>query len=210
MASDPKLFEKKALWIMPKLMADFQFTELDAAASVGNLGHESGGFKHFQELNPIVPGSRGGFGWAQWTGPRRKAFEAYCKRNNLDPYSDFANYAYLFIELTTTEKKTVPAVKAGKTLMEKVKAFELNFERAHPRYKHYDSRLKYAERALAAFRAAKPVTPVSTPVKEPTPAPEPTTVIVEHNGPGKKIAYGTGIAAIIISIITALAQFFGD
>ena len=46
-----------------------------------------------------MAGSRGGFGWAQWTGPRRREFEAYAKENNLDPKSDEANYGFLVHEL---------------------------------------------------------------------------------------------------------------
>ena len=33
------------------------------------------------------PGAKGGWGWAQWTGKRRRQFEAYVKEHNLDPYS---------------------------------------------------------------------------------------------------------------------------
>lgn len=148
------LFTQKAPSIMRKLMADFALTDEDAAAIVGNLGHESGGFKFLQEKKPLVPGSKGGYGWAQWTGPRRRAYEAYCKRNNLDPASDKANYGFLWVELTTTEKAAVPAVKRAVGLAAKVKAFELAFERAG--IKHYDSRVKYAGWALAAYHAEQP------------------------------------------------------
>lgn len=58
---------------------------LSAAAIIGNAGHESGGFKDLQEKKPLVKGSRGGYGIMQWTGPRRREYEDYCDRNNLDP-----------------------------------------------------------------------------------------------------------------------------
>jgi hypothetical protein len=172
---DMTLFSEKAPGIMVLLMQDFDMDMPSAAAIVGNLGHESGGFKFLQELKPMVPGSRGGWGWAQWTGPRRRQFESYVKRNNLDPASDFANYAFLHVELTTTEKRAVPAVKNAKTLAQKVKAFEMSFERAG--IKHYPRRNKYASQARAAFKiaypyglpSAKKVYPVGLPTPETMP-----------------------------------------
>ena len=93
-------FETDAPWAMDKLIADFGFSVEDAAAIMGNAGHESIGFTTLQEIKPVVKGSAGGFGWFQWTGPRRRLFEAYCKRNGLNPTSREANYAYLFVELS--------------------------------------------------------------------------------------------------------------
>ena len=64
--------------IGPRLVADlardFNLTPAQAAGIAGNLAHETGGFKHMQEIQPMIPGSRGGYGFAQWTGPRRRAF----------------------------------------------------------------------------------------------------------------------------------------
>src|SRR5207237_660573 len=76
---------------------------------LGNIGHECGGFRLMQELRPTS--GRGGFGWVQWTGPRRVAFEKFCDDNGLEPTSDAANYRFLKLELQTTEKATVPAMK---------------------------------------------------------------------------------------------------
>lgn len=158
MATD-SLYREKAPGIMALLMADFGLDAEGAAAILGNLGHESGGFKFLQEKQPLVPGSEGGYGWAQWTGPRRRAYEAYVERNGLDPASDKANYGWLWVELKGDEAKAVPAVKAAGTLYEKVVAFELAFERAG--VKAYDSRLSWANKALAAFHAAGDPAPVA-------------------------------------------------
>lgn len=167
-----ELFETKAPWIMNLLSRDFDLTIEEAAAILGNIGHESGGFKYFQEIKPVVPGSRGGFGWCQWTGPRRVAFEAYCKRNNLSPFSDRANYGFLFTELKGSERAAIPALQASDDLEEGVRAFESKFERAG--VKHYPSRYQWARRALAAWqknqRATAPwaaVEPVTPPDYEP-------------------------------------------
>jgi hypothetical protein len=127
------VFRAKAPGIMAKLLSDFPITPLDAAAILGNLGHECVGFTKLQEMKPTVPGSRGGYGWAQWTGPRRRAFEAWCSKHDKDPASDEANYAWLFLELKGIEGTEGAAI--GKTLKAadldaKVEAFEKAFLRA--------------------------------------------------------------------------------
>lgn len=157
------LFVTKAPKVMSDLMRDLpQLSDEDAAAIVGNLGHESGGFATLQEIVPTVKGSRGGYGWAQWTGPRRKAFEAWCASVGLSPASDAANYGFLLVELRGTEKRAIPAVMKAAGLEAKVKAFELAFERAG--VKHYPSRNSYAAQALAAFRGQDVPASVTKPV----------------------------------------------
>jgi hypothetical protein len=143
-------FIEKSPSIMKLLMADFGLSEEQAAGIVGSLGHESAGFTAFQEVNPR--GGRGGWGWAQWTGPRRVQFEAYCARNHLDPKSDKANYGWLFFELKGSEKGAIDALKKTTTLKTAVRAFERSFERAG--VPAYASRERWAQRALDAFHAA--------------------------------------------------------
>ena len=79
--------------IRDKLAADLNISPDAAAGIVGNFQAESG-IKGVDEKNPTVPGSRGGTGWAQWTGPRRVEFENWAKANNLDPKSDAANLGF--------------------------------------------------------------------------------------------------------------------
>lgn len=147
------IFDSKAPGIMRGLMKDLSIDTASAAAILGNLGHESGGFRFLQEKKPLVKNSKGGYGWAQWTGPRRKSFEAYCDAQGLDPASDAANYGYLVLELRGSEKGAISALKKARSLDAKVKAFEANFERADPKYKHYPERLSWAERALRLYNA---------------------------------------------------------
>lgn len=174
-----RTFRAKAAGIMAQLMGDFPISAEDAAAIVGNLGHECAGFTLLQETKPVVAGSRGGYGWAQWTGPRRRAYEAYCARTGKDPASDEANYAYLWIELKGiegSEGKAIEKTRAAKGLDAKVEAFELAFLRAG--VKHYPSRKKYARIAWACWeiegkpvkRASKPELdgPASQPIKKST------------------------------------------
>ena len=160
-------FRATAPGVMTLLMQDFGLDETSAAAILGNLGHESNGFTNLQEIRPTVKGSRGGYGWAQWTGPRRRDFEAYCDRNKLSPSSNKANYGFLFTELKGDEKAAIPAVKNAVGLEAKVIAFEKAFLRAG--IKHYPSRHEWAMRALVAFKASPEPAPKPIPIPAPVP-----------------------------------------
>ena len=68
-----------------------------------NFRDESGLDPSINERNPTVPGSRGGYGLAQWTGPRRQALEAYAAQRGL-PVSDIGLQAdFLMTELQGPE-----------------------------------------------------------------------------------------------------------
>jgi hypothetical protein len=202
MADTYALFRKKAPVIMRKLMKDFGLDDVGAAAIVGNLGHESAGFRFLQEIKPLIPGSRGGYGWAQWTGPRRRSFESWCADKKLDPASDEANYGFLCYELRNTETTAIPALRRAGDLRGKVVAFELGFERASEHHKGYGSRMKYAEIALAEYRKA----PVPPAVKK-------TIGTVAAGGAAATAAKGNGFdtqTAIIVGlgVLVALAIAF--
>lgn len=168
-------FRSVAPTYMRLLLTDFPMLGVeDAAAVFGNAGHESKGLTDDQEDKPVVKGSRGGLNWMQWTGPRRKAMEAYCARNKLDPASDIAAYKWLFLELKGAEKKAIPALLKATTLEQKVIAFEKAFLRAG--VKHYPSRQQWATVALDAFTDT-----IGQPA--PAPAPEPPTPVEEYEEP---------------------------
>lgn len=97
------------------LQKDFGLSPGAAAGVAGNLAHESGDFKTLQEINPTVAGSRGGYGWAQWTGPRRRAYEGWAKQQGLDPSSPEANYGFLSHELRNTPESSVISALQGVT-----------------------------------------------------------------------------------------------
>ncbi len=184
-------FDDMAPGLMNLLMRDFpEWGPEDAAADLGNAGHECAGFEDLVEKTSEW-GGEGGIGWYQWTGqtpnnPRRRDFEDYCRRNGFDRFSDKANYGYHFVELRGSEKAAIAKTKKAVGLDAKVEAFELSYERAGA--KHYDSRKAYARRALSAWQknpsapipawaGGKPVEPVSP--KPPTPAPKPVETPVE-------------------------------
>jgi hypothetical protein len=62
-----------------------------------------------QELNPVVPGSRGGAGWSMWTGPRRRDFENFTGGDTTSPE---ANYAYLVHDLQQNYPQVLAKLKA--------------------------------------------------------------------------------------------------
>ena len=92
------------------LKTDFGLSDVQAAALVGNLVVETGNFKTLQEVNPTVKGSRGGYGIAQWTGPRRVAYESWAKQNKLPIDSYEANYGFLKEELTNKQAGTIESI----------------------------------------------------------------------------------------------------
>ena len=52
----------------------------------------------------------------------------------------------------TFHKKAIAAMKEKSDLFGAVVAFEQIFEVAHPDFKHYESRMKYAQIALSEFQ----------------------------------------------------------
>lgn len=192
------IFTTKAPWIMRRLMSGFALKDFHAAGIVGNLGHETGGFEKLQEIKPTVAGSKGGYGWAQWTGPRRRAYEAWCAAHKLNPASDDANFGYLSVELNGEYASAIAAVKRTTSLRAASDAFERTFEKAG--VPALESRAKWAQRALDAYRASQDAAPEPVPAPLPpipdyvptTSAPSPTT--------GKKLGLWGSISAAFASV----------
>lgn len=132
--------------LLADLQRDFNLTPEQAAGVVGNLAHETGGFTQMQELNPTVPGSRGGYGYAQWTGPRRRAFEAWTQENGLDPNSYEANYGFLAHELRNTpEGRVLADLRNAPDVTSAAQTFSEQFLR--PGTPRMDSRINFAQQA---------------------------------------------------------------
>jgi hypothetical protein len=142
-----RTFDAKAPEIANRLQADFQLEPHQVAGILGNLGHESGGFTQMQERGQGA--GRGGWGWAQWTGPRRRQFEEYAATNKLDPASDEANYGFLRHELRNRESGAIDALRRTRTREEATATFEHHFERAG--VTALQSRLRWADRAAKAM-----------------------------------------------------------
>jgi hypothetical protein len=147
----------------PRTMLDLGLTDVQAAAIWGNLGHESGGLVQLQEQGHSS--GRGGWGLAQWTGPRRHAMEAWCHQHGKSP-SDFeANYDYLIVELKGAERGAVSALKQHHDISGATNAFMRTFER--PGIPALAHRVTWANLALSAIRHAHGQAP------SPAPAPKP-------------------------------------
>jgi Phage tail lysozyme len=144
------LFEDTCRLVIPKLMEEFGWENFQAAGCMGNLGHESGGLEELREVAFLHTPARGGYGWAQWTGPRARRFLRYCEVNKLDWHSEQANYGYLVNELHEDYSHTVGAVAKTKTLIAATVAFERGYEAAG--ILSMNSRIHWAEIALASVR----------------------------------------------------------
>src|SRR5215203_4414199 len=98
-------FQERAPTVMAQLMKYLPPLDVEGAAAIlGNLYAESR-MTAINEAKPTVAGSRGGYGWAQWTGSRRLAAERFWAERKLDPKSDAAQLAFLIHELQGAEKR---------------------------------------------------------------------------------------------------------
>lgn len=152
-------FKQNAPILVERLMKDLGVDRTQALAIVGNLGHESIGLQAgIQEINPLPHSGRGGLGWAQWTGPRRVAFENFLKQNNMAANDPEANYQFLLNEANGSHKSAFDALRSHNDLRRATIDFENRFENAHINHKGYDSRIKYAQMADALHSRFTPPT----------------------------------------------------
>lgn len=142
------LFQTKAPLIARKLMQDLALKDYQACGILGNIGAECQGFTRMQEVRPIA--GRGGLGWCPWTGPRRRAYEAWCAALRLDPLSDDANYRFLVGEMLGDERKALARLRLSKTLEEAALVFLNRYERAG--IPHFPERVRFAQIAMDALK----------------------------------------------------------
>lgn len=146
-----RLFRGKAPVIMKLLMDDFDLTFVQAAAILGNLGHECDMFRAFHERGQKM--GKGGYGWAQWTGSRRKKFFEWAANNGgvFTWQDDATNYGYLKHELENEMQGAIVALKKEATLPGAVRAFEKHFERAASGKQNYENRELLARIAMEEY-----------------------------------------------------------
>lgn len=142
-------FAAQGRWVIDRLMADLALTENQAAGIVGNLGYESSGFRELREYGQ--PEGQGGYGWAQWTGPRRVLFLGWCMPGK-DWRSDAANYGFLVYELRGAYAYVVDELRHKTSLEDCVFLVGVKYETpAGTTPTHlpgYSARLAYARHAL--------------------------------------------------------------
>ncbi|WP_288950422.1 phage tail tip lysozyme [uncultured Paracoccus sp.] len=86
-----------------------------AQAFVVNAQDESGLNPGINEAAPIVPGSRGGFGLMQWTGPRRRALEAFAADRGASVADPDVQMDYLLTELHGPESRAWSRISSAQT-----------------------------------------------------------------------------------------------
>jgi hypothetical protein len=140
---------------MRDLIRDLGLSATQAAAVLGNIGWECGGFKQLQEQNPVM-GGRGGLGWCQWTASRRIDFEKWLEqRGGINRYhDDDANYGFLLQELRTTQSPSVSAIRRADDIETATSEFMRVFERPAARYAHLEGRVGLAKLALQEYGRA--------------------------------------------------------
>jgi hypothetical protein len=115
-----------------------------AQGVVANMIAESGLKPGINEIAPLVPGSRGGFGLNQWTGPRRVAFEGFAKGrgaglDDLDTQLDFTMH-----ELQGPESRAWAALQGAPDAVTAARVYSEKFLR--PGIPNMDKRLREAAR----------------------------------------------------------------
>ena len=119
-----------------------------AAGIVGNLHAESGVNPGIQEQNPIGNG-RGGYGIAQWTGPRRNQLENFARQRGTDPSDMATQLDFLWSELNSSEKGALDSLRGANSASDAARIFSEKFER--PGIVRMDARVNAANSALANF-----------------------------------------------------------
>jgi hypothetical protein len=149
------LFRQKAPVVMRRLIRDVNVSEVQAAAMLGNIGWECGGFKALQEVKPKM-GGLGGLGWCQWTAARRTSFVNWLRDNGWGEnyHDDEANYGYLLYELRGPQRSSLSAVKGTSLVDAATKTFMDIFERPNVKYAALDNRVNLARIALQEYRRA--------------------------------------------------------
>ena len=109
-----------------------------AEGFVWNFQDESNLNPGINEIAPIVPGSRGGFGLSQWTGPRRRALESFAAQSGRDVSDPELQMDFLMTELSGDEAGAWGKISGTKTAPEAAAAIVNYFLR--PAEEHRASR----------------------------------------------------------------------
>lgn len=113
-----------------------------AQGAAANMRAESGFNPGINEIAPLVPGSRGGYGLNQWTGPRRNAFEEYVQSREVSPSDLDAQLDFTMQELQGPEIAAFRALQATDNPIDAARVYSERFLR--PGIPHMDKRLQYA------------------------------------------------------------------
>lgn len=113
-------------------MVDRGLPEHVADGFLMNFQDESGLDPGINEQNPTVAGSRGGFGLAQWTGPRRVALEQYAAQTGKSLANAQTQLDFMMTELSGSEKSAAQSIMATTTPQEAAAVIAEKFLRPAP------------------------------------------------------------------------------
>lgn len=123
-----------------------------------NFRDESGLNPGINEKSPVVPGSRGGYGLAQWTGPRRVALEAYAAERGVPVSDTNLQLDFLKSELDGAEANAAKSIMATSNPGEAAAAIARDFLRPAP---------EHLERRVAAYTGAADSDMAALPTAQP-------------------------------------------
>lgn len=120
------------------------FTPAQAYGIAANFHAESGFDAGINEIKPVVPGSRGGFGLYQLTGPRRRQYESWASENGRELADPDAQLDFMMLELGSTEARAGSLLREAQTAEEAARVFSKAFLR--PGHDNTDYRVSVARR----------------------------------------------------------------
>ena len=97
-----------------------------------NFQSESNLDPTINEISPLVPGSRGGFGLAQWTGPRRVALEQFAQQTGRPVGDVDTQLDFLVQELQGPEASAAQSIGATTTAQDAATAIARDYLRPAP------------------------------------------------------------------------------
>lgn len=119
-----------------------------------NMKDESGLNPGINEVDPIVEGSRGGYGLYQLTGPRRRQYESFAQERGTDFSDPEAQLDFLMWELENTERGAAKSIFETETAGEAGAAIVNKFLRPAEEY-----RAQRASKYLGGGAKANPPPP---------------------------------------------------
>lgn len=143
--NQPKMVERERVSTVPASMIRQELMarglpEHVAEGFVLNMQDESGLNPGINEKNPIVEGSRGGFGLYQLTGPRRVAYEQWASKHGRALDDPSAQLDFLAMELEGPERAAADKIMATSTPGEAASAIATYFLR--PSKEHLAARVE--------------------------------------------------------------------
>jgi len=115
-----------------RLMLDRGLPNHVADAFLMNFADESGFDPGINEIDPIVEGSRGGYGLYQATGPRRRAYEEFAKMRGAALDDPEAQIDFMMLELEGPERAAAESIFAAPDTRSAAIAIARDFLRPAP------------------------------------------------------------------------------